>query len=114
MKRVLLLIALAMGSLIVFAQKPNKNEVKKLQNFLQQTSAKGDANYQRLGIASLNSPETWTGVVWSNGRVVSIDWKDKDLSGNLDVDGFTALRSMDCSRNKIKQVNVSNCTIILL
>ena len=58
-----------------------------MQSFLQQKSAKGDANYIRLGITDIKNPAMWKGVVWSDGRAISIDWKDKELAGELDLNG---------------------------
>lgn len=65
---------------------------KTVAKFLQQKSAKGDANYIRLGITDIKNPAMWKGVVWSDGRAISIDWKDKELAGELDLNGFTALQ----------------------
>ena len=93
MKRVLFTMGmLLLGSVVLFAQKPNKMEVRNLQSFLQQKSARGDTNADRLEISSINSPMTWKGVVWNNGQVQEINWKDKDLAGELNVKGFTALQ----------------------
>ena len=80
-----------------------KNEVKQLQSFLQQKSARGDFNADRLEIVSLNTPATWKGVVWNNGRVVSIDWQGKDLAGELNLNGFAAIQKINLSRNKISR-----------
>ena len=111
MKRVFIMLAIVLGSAgLLFAQKSNQKEVKQLQSFLQQKSAKGDANYIRLGITDIKNPAMWKGVVWSDGRAISIDWKDKELAGELDLNGFTALQKVDCSRNQLTEINVSNCT----
>ena len=75
MKRVFIMLAIVLGSAgLLFAQKSNQKEVKQLQSFLQQKSAKGDANYIRLGITDIKNPAMWKGVVWSDGRAISIDW----------------------------------------
>ena len=113
MKRVFIMLAVVLGSAgMLFAQKSNQKEVKQLQNFLQQTSAKGDANYIRLGITDIQNPATWKGVVWSDGRAISIEWKDKELAGELDLTGFTALQKVDCSRNQLTGIEVSGCTAL--
>ena len=107
MKRVFIMLAVVLGSAgMLFAQKSNQKEVKQLQNFLQQTSAKGDANYIRLGITDIQNPATWKGVVWSDGRAISIEWKDKELAGELDLTGFTALQKLDCSSNQLTGIEV--------
>ena len=73
MKRVFIMLAIVLGSAgLLFAQKSNQKEVKQLQSFLQQKSAKGDANYIRLGITDIKNPAMWKGVVWSDGRAISI------------------------------------------
>ena len=112
MKRVLLIVALVLGSTVLFAQKYNKNEVKQLQSFLQQKSAKGDSNADRLEIVSINTPAAWKGVTWNNGRVVSIDWQDKDLAGDINLNGFSAMQKVNLSRNKITVVDATNCSAL--
>ena len=43
MKRVFIMLAIVLGSAgLLFAQKSNQKEVKQLQSFLQQKSAKGE------------------------------------------------------------------------
>ena len=60
MKRVFIMLAIVLGSAgLLFAQKSNQKEVKQLQSFLQQKSAKGDANYIRLGITDIKNPAMW-------------------------------------------------------
>ena len=109
MKRILLIaVAILAGIAAVTAQ--NKKEVSQLRQFLQQTSAHGDANYIRLRL-SLNNPASWSGVVWgSDGRVVSIEWGDKKLAGSINLSGFTSLKKVDLCRNKIDSVNLAGCT----
>ena len=104
MKRLLLTTALVLGSAVLFAQNYDKGEVKRLMNFLQQPSAKGDTNAARLEIPSINSPSTWKGVTWENGHVATIKWDNKDLAGMLDVSGFSGLTSIDCSRNQLTAI----------
>lgn len=93
MKKFLLIaVAFLAGIVVVTAQ--NKKEVSQLRQFLQQTSARGDANYIRLRL-SLNNPASWSGVVWgSDGRVTSIDWNDKELAGSIDLSGFSSLQNL--------------------
>ena len=111
MKRIMFTATLLMAVLGVCAA-PNKNEVRKLRDFLQTESVHNKANYVQLGV-SINDPASWNGVTWSNdGHVTAIDWHDKKLCGQLDVSGFAALQSMDISRNEITMVNVSGCTAL--
>ena len=111
MKRVFIMLAIVLGSAgLLFAQKSNQKEVKQLQSFLQQKSAKGDANYIRLGITDIKNPEMWKGVVCSDGRAISIDWKEKEMAGELDLDDFTALQKVDCLINQLSEIYVSYCS----
>ena len=81
MKRMMLLTATILCVAIATLAAPNKKEVNQLKQFLQATSARGDANYIRLGIV-INDPESWRGVVWNNnGNITSIEWRDRELSG---------------------------------
>ncbi|MBQ6938338.1 MAG: hypothetical protein IJN35_00650, partial [Muribaculaceae bacterium] len=108
MKRMMLTATLLIAVLVVCAA-PNKNEVKKLKEFLQTTSVHGKSNYQLLGVP-LNEPAMWSGVTWNNdGHVTAIEWRDKKLSGQLDVSGFSALQNIDVAHNAITMLNVSGC-----
>ena len=105
MKKALLMIAIMLGSVTAFAQ-INKNEVKKLQEFLAQPAEKGGTNASQLKITDLKSPATWEGVTTSGGHVTAIEWKDKHLAGSLDLSGFTALTKVDVSRNALTSLSV--------
>ena len=108
MKKILFIVASIFATLPVLAA-PNKKEVNQLKQFLQATSARGDANYIRLGIV-INDPESWRGVVWNNnGNITSIEWRDRELAGSLNVSNFTALQRLDIARNGITEVNISGC-----
>ena len=70
-----------------FAQNLNKKEAKALQTYLSQPSAKGGTNAQQLGVSAAN-PAAAQGLKIENGHVVEIDWKGKDLAGDLNLSGF--------------------------
>lgn len=106
MKKAVLLITLALSSAMVFAQKVDKNELKQLKTFLSQPAEKDATNAQALKITDLNAPSTWEGVTVENGRITEIKWKDKKLAGDLNLSGFTALRTVDVSRNKLASLSV--------
>ena len=106
MKKALLMIALMLSSVVAFAQKPDKNEVKQLQNFLSQPAEKGGTNAQALKITNLSAPSTWEGVTVENGKITAIQWKDKHLAGTLNLSGFSALTKVDVSRNALTTLNV--------
>lgn len=106
MKKYLLMIALMLGSMTVFAQKVDKNEARQIKSFLSQNSEKDGTNAQALKVTDLNSIAGIEGITVENGHVTAIEWKDKKLAGQLDLSGFTALTKVDVSRNKITSLNV--------
>ncbi len=108
MKKVLLMIAIALGCTTAFAQNLDKNEAKQLKAFLTQTSEKGGTNAQELKVTNLNSLASVEGVTVVGGHVTAIEWKDKHLAGELSLSGFPALTKIDVSRNKITSLSVAN------
>lgn len=117
MKQIVILfssIVCLSGALRLTAQTYNTQEVAKLKTFLIQNSAeKGKKNYEQLGVAPLDAID-WKnvpGLKWNaNGRVESINWKEKKLGGDLDVSGFTDLLVMRCERNQLQSLNVAGNT----
>lgn len=107
MKKAIIMLAVILGCMSASAQQVNKNELKQLQAFLTQNSEKEGTNAQALGISDLKNPASWEGVKVENGHVTSIEWKDKKLAGTLNLSGFTALQSLDVSRNSLTSLNVS-------
>lgn len=112
MKKVALLIAVTLGSFTVFAQNINKNELKQLQAFLAAPAEHATTNAEALKVTNLKDPSTWEGVTVENGHVTKIDWKNKKLAGDLKLDGFTALTSVDVSRNAITSVAVTKAPAV--
>ena len=72
MKKIALLLAVALSSVTVFAQSINKNELKQLQNFLSQPAVHHATNAEALKITNVNDPSTWEGVTVANGRVTRV------------------------------------------
>ena len=107
MKRTITLLCCALAFGGAFAQKVAKAELKSLQSFLSQPSAKGGTNAQALNITDLSNPASWEGVTVANGSVTDIKWVHKDLAGTLNLTGFKNLRSVDVSDNRIKQLTLS-------
>ncbi len=69
-----------------------------------------NANPNILGW-DIDNPATWEGVSWNaDGNVESIDLSFKNLSGELDLSGFSSLKSLDLSGNEITGVTLSNCS----
>ena len=112
MKRVALLLAVALASVAVFAQKINKSELKQLQVFLSEPAEKDATNAQALKITDTGNPATWEGVTVEGGHITAIEWKDKHLAGTLNLSGFTALTKVDVSRNKITALTVKGSTAL--
>lgn len=90
----------------------NNNDYSKLQTFLNEPSAiDGKTNGQALNdLYDKDNPSTWTGVTWNADNpisVASIDWKNKNLAGDLNLNGFTSLTDCDISQNKIDSVSLT-------
>lgn len=107
MKKIILLFTLVLSCATVFAQNPNKNEVKLIQSFLSQKQQK--VEHAEPWNVNPNAPATWTGVTWTGGRITAIEWKDKDLAGNLNLSGLQNLQTVDVSRNKLASINANGC-----
>ena len=104
MKKALLIIAVVLGSMTAFAQNLDKNEAKQLKAFLNEGN-----NATELKVANPNAIASVEGVTVENGHVTAISWKDKKLSGALNLTGFKALNKVDVSRNNLTSINVSGC-----
>ena len=108
MKRTLILMSalLAVAS-CGFAQSLNKSEAKALQNFLSQPAYNGGTNGAQLGLQA-NNIAMLPGVKVAGGHVTEIEWKGKNLSGNLNLSNFPALQKVDVSGNKIVNLTLAN------
>ena len=100
MKKVLFLMAVILGGLTAFAQNLDKNEAKQLQAFVA-------ANASALKASDPKAIASVEGVTVDNGHVTAIDWKDKKLTGSLNLTGFKALTKVDVSRNELTSLNVA-------
>lgn len=81
----------------------NENEKTKLETIYNNNSNVLEWN--------LLDPSTWEGITWNaDGNVESIDLSFKNLSGELDLSGFSSLKSLDLSGNEITGVTLSNCS----
>ena len=112
MKRVLLILAVVFGCTAVFAQKLDKNEARQLKAFLAAPAAEATTNAAALGVADVNAFASLEGVTVENGHVTVLNLKEKKLGGTLDLSGFTALTSVDVSRNSLTTLNVSGCNAL--
>ena len=104
MKKALLIIAVMLGGMSAFAQNVNKNEAKQIKAFLSEGN-----NASALKVSDLNSIATIEGVTVENGHVTAIEWKDKKLTGALNLAGFKALQKVDVSRNDLTSMTVAGC-----
>ena len=81
----------------------NENEITKLETIYN--------NNSNVLEWDLLDPSTWEGITWNaDGNVESIDISFKNLSGELDLSGFSSLKSLDISGNEITGVTLSNCS----
>ena len=111
MKRIFVFALCLLGCCVVLsAQNYNKKEVKSLQNFLNQPSAKEKPNHEQFKRINLNDPSTWEGVMWENGRVTAIDWRGRGLAGDLSVDNFSQLQRIDVTSNQLTSLSASKCS----
>ncbi len=103
------------------AQSYDQHEVEKLKAFFEQASAiEGKSNGEILEIKDFNDPSSWSGIVWQDGKTeikaTEIKWdREKNpskIAGHLDLSGFTALTTLDCSYNQISSLNVSGNTAL--
>jgi len=88
----------------------NADELQKLKTFAQQGS-----NLTALGW-DINNISTWAGITWNDGtenRVQKIDLRYKNLTGTLDLSGFSGLKSLNCAGNLLTAINFSGCSSLL-
>ena len=45
---------------------------------------------------------------WEDGRLTSIDWEYDKLKGEISFSGLTALKKLNCGRNGLVNIDVSN------
>jgi Leucine-rich repeat (LRR) protein/uncharacterized protein YjdB len=71
-------------------------------------------------MSSWATDETWiskvTSVTWDSSslkRITGISWNIKQLYGNLDLSGCTALTRLNCGSNQLTTLNVSGCTALI-
>ena len=97
-----------------------------LREFLETTDDSGVKNGKKINNNyNANETSTWTGVTWEsiNGvmRITEIDWKGKDLYGNLNLSACSKLTSLDVGYayheegdlyNYLTGLNVSGCTAL--
>ena len=107
MKRTTLFLAALMAITCGWSQNLSKSEAKSLQAFATQASAKGGDNGSALGFTG-GSFANFPGItVSADGHVTEIDWRNKDLAGNLDLSKFPALQKVNVSGNKIVTLTLS-------
>ena len=80
---------------------------------------KQNDNAGKLGW-NLSAHDTWNDdtkneITWNDAnpkRVKYINFWNNNLTGKLDVSGFTALELLDCDYNQLTQLDVSGCTAL--
>ena len=68
MKKIALLLAVAISSASLFAQNVNKTELKQLKAFLAQPAAEASTNAEALKVTNQNDPASWEGITVENGN----------------------------------------------
>ena len=95
----------------------NAGETTKLRAFLRMKSGvEGKLNYEQLGIADTNAINwaTVTGLTWgADGRLQAMLWNEKQLGGELDLSGFTSLRTLHCERNSLLFLHLTGDTSLV-
>ncbi|MBD5545678.1 MAG: leucine-rich repeat protein [Lachnospiraceae bacterium] len=62
---------------------------------------------------NIENPDSWNGITFDeDGYVSMMDLSYRNLSGNLDLSGFSHLQSLDCSGNSLNSLDVTNCTLL--
>ena len=91
----------------ITAEQRNAQDVAALQKII---------NQQKSMEAAISSEWDAEEYVWNeSGRLVSIQWSNKRLQGNLDVSGLTALEKLFCGNNRLSGLDVSrNVSMISL
>jgi hypothetical protein len=93
----------------------NADTVTKIDNFLLQSDSNGVKNIDKLGW-TLSDPTTWEGTRWGNfpsdtsgiSELLNIDISSKNLHGNLDLSDSILLGSLLCDNNELERLDVSN------
>lgn len=98
------------------ASEHDKDQVAALKVFLSTVVDEADSQttYADLLGWQLDDSSTWEGVTWENGSVVSIDISyanDIKTIKNLDLTKFPNLSKIDCSYNKLTELNLSSSSI---
>ena len=78
----------------------DKEEINIIKEFVQ-----SGKNEELLGW-DLSSPETWDGIIWSDGHVAEMNISGKCLTGELDLSTFTQLKVLDCSNNYLTNIEL--------
>lgn len=80
-------------------------------NFLKQFAAKED-NLALLGW-DLENPDTWQQIQWNEeGNVTEINVDSIGLTGDLDLSIFTSLEKLDCTNNKLTNLELPEKTSV--
>ncbi|HHT04825.1 MAG TPA: hypothetical protein GXZ97_00985, partial [Hydrogenispora sp.] len=89
-------------------------DYQKLLAFLELPNGTGKNGHLISAGYNPADPTTWEGVTWSSvGKVTRIDWPGKELVGDLDLSGCTALQSLYCYNNALTSLDVSGCTSLM-
>lgn len=82
-----------------------KEEKYRMREFLNYGENKNNLGWQE------DKPETWSGVTFDEeGYITEMDVAYKEVSGSLDVSGFSRLKTLKCEGNAIETLNINYCS----
>ncbi|MDO4627882.1 MAG: fibronectin type III domain-containing protein, partial [Planctomycetia bacterium] len=95
----------------------NAEELAAILNFLEQTDENNVKNGTKINSAYDGfNPITWLGITWTEidgeKHVTEINWSAKQLVGDLNLSGCSALVKLSCSDNQLTSLNVSDNTAL--
>lgn len=97
----------------------DKNEYNKLKQFLNADSASSGKNGAQINSSYSDADPTTWGVIWTKDEENAVchvtkieEWFSKNLKGDLDLSGLSALADLDCSNNKISSINLADDTAL--
>ncbi len=82
-----------------------KEEKDRMLQFLKYGENKNNLGWQE------DKPETWNDVTFDEeGYITEMDVAYKEVSGSLDVSGFSRLKTLKCEGNAIETLNMNDCS----
>ncbi len=84
-----------------------EEEKQKIKVFINQNDNKENLDW------NIENPDSWNGITFDEeGYVSMIDLSYRNLTGNLNLSGFSHLQFLDCSGNSLESLDVTNCSLL--